>query len=80
MWMWEAVYMQSTVTDYAKSFCGLGYKMQKSHNADQTKKKSFEYSVCLHLALTEQHFPCRNPPVKTQNGEAPFFFHYGSFH
>lgn len=54
---------------------------KKSHNADQTKKKSFEYSGCLHLALTEHHFylhfPCRNPTVKTQNGEAPRF-HYVS--
>lgn len=39
MWMWEIVYAESPVTDYAKSsFCGSGYKMQKSHNADQTKK------------------------------------------
>lgn len=37
MWMWEVVYAESPVTDYAKSsFCGSGYKMQKSHN--QTKK------------------------------------------
>lgn len=66
--------LNTAVTDYAKSFCGLGNEMQRSHNADQTKK-SFEYSVCLHLALMELgfylQFPCRNPPVKM---ERPLFF------